>query len=161
MKKHKQIAIASAIAIITLASLSAHANTRLDQVMWTDRGAANPPLSDNTSTITESIERFWNLPIADQSVTANTTSKITMPNPAVSRYSQCAPNREGYRYNRPMETHTHTVVTKGPNHTISQHKNQRDKRGYFGINLFNIIPLIDIVSGSSETTSSDHVEASR
>ena len=159
MKKLNQVIFASTTAILGLASTAACADTRLEQVMWTDRGIANPPLSENTSTINESIERFWNLPVPEPTTTTNSTYSEYRPAPRTSYH--CQPSREPYRYSTPVEKHTHTTVVKQPNHSISQQKNQRDKRGYFGINLFNMIPLIDIVTGSSETTSSDHVEASR
>jgi hypothetical protein len=158
MKTRKKIMFTSAIMLIGITS-AAHANTRLNQVMWTDRGIANPPLSENTSTIDQSIEHFWNLPIPDPSISTRTTQSECRPTHTPTYRS--SPCREPYRYAQPMEKRTHTTVTKQPNHSISQRKDQRDRRGYFGINLFNMIPLIDIVTGSSETTSSDHVEASR
>ncbi len=41
---------------------------------------------------------------------------------------------------------------------MDQRREERERRGYFGINLFNLIPLIDIVHGDVTTESADRVK---
>ncbi len=126
------------IGMITLVligvSISAQAQTRMQRVAWTDRTLTNPPLTEQTS-IDGSIERFWNLP------------------------------------NDPKEGKIRSLVRPAPRERVvsrtsngvamEQKRDVRERRGFFGINLFNMIPLIDIVHGDVVTESSDNVSGKR
>jgi hypothetical protein len=44
---------------------------------------------------------------------------------------------------------------------VVQDRSTRERRGYFGINLFNAIPIIDFVHGNVTSSSTDRVEGRR
>jgi hypothetical protein len=126
------------IGMITLVligvSISAQAQTRMQRVAWTDRTLTNPPLTEQTS-IDGSIERFWNLPDDPKE------GKIRL-------LVRPAPRER--------------VVSRTSNGVaMEQKRDVRERRGFFGINLFNMIPLIDIVHGDVVTESSDNVSGKR
>lgn len=115
-------------------SISAQAQTRMQRVAWTDRTLTNPPLTEQTS-IDGSIERFWNLPDDPKE------GKIRL-------LVRPAPRER--------------VVSRTSNGVaMEQKRDVRERRGFFGINLFNMIPLIDIVHGDVVTESSDNVSGKR
>jgi len=112
-----------------------HAN-RMDRISWTDRGLSNPPLAQQRSSLDDTIEHFWNVKLADESV------RSVAPRATVSSPSCSVP-----RSSHSME--------------VKQDRNTRERQGYFGINLFNAIPIIDFVHGSVTTDSSDNVNGRR
>jgi len=130
-----------AIAIATLGALTlaadATAETRMRRLMWTDRSASIPPLTEHSG-IEPAIERFWNLPDPPRQPAAAQPHRQGPdrrgPNSACSG-SHCRQERDG----------------------LDQRRSTDERRGYFGINLFNAIPLIDFVHGSVATESEDHV----
>lgn len=134
MKYKRYIKIGMTVVALSVWSVSAGAQTRTNQVMWTDRTLTNPPLVEQRS-IDGSLERFWNLP----------------DNPKVE---------ESQSVERPMRSRASSVPTrKGV--SMEQKREVRERRGYFGINLFNLIPLIDIVHGEVTTESLDSVEGKK
>ncbi|MCZ6674589.1 MAG: hypothetical protein O7C75_16800 [Verrucomicrobia bacterium] len=116
-------------------SSSAEGKSRMQRVAWTDRSLSNPPLVEHSS-IDSTISQFWNVTLVPE-------SKVeTEVEPKVS-----------YRSTVPAKP--------GPSTRVSQDRNTKERRGYFGINLFNVIPLIDFVHGEAQTTSLDHVEGQK
>ncbi len=112
----------------------AHAN-RMERISWTDRGLSNPPLS-RSSSLDATIEQFWNVKLAEEPVCRSEPR-------APLRAQSCAAARSSHS----ME--------------VQQDRNTRERRGYFGINLFNAIPIIDFVHGSVTTDNSDNVKGRR
>ncbi len=142
--KMKRNTLMLILGLLCLSTAQAHDSTRLNNLMWTDRNATNPPLSRPESTINSSIERFWNLPESPTPVRRSTAQPRCAPRPHYHPSHSCNPRNNPPAKNR-----------------LVQDQNSRERRGHFGINLFNMIPLIDIVHGSSESSNSDHVEASK
>ncbi len=99
---------------------------------WTDRAVTNPPLAASPS-LDKSLEDFWNLPETHEKSVA---SSGDLTRQRVSEESQ------DLRLNA----------------VLKQSRETRGRRGFIGINLFNLIPLIDIVHGEVVDDSSDHVE---
>jgi len=125
------IKIGFPVVALSLWSVAAGAQTRLNRAMWTDRSLTNPPFVEQAS-IDTSLEGFWNLP-EEPKVTKSCSS-----------------------VKRPMDTRVLSdSVRKGA--SMEQKREVRERRGFFGINLFNLIPLIDIVHGEVTTESSDRV----
>jgi hypothetical protein len=107
----------------------------MDRLSWTDRGVSNPPLTESSS-IDSTIETFWNVTLAEEAT-------------AVSE---------------PQATSTtlnSTSTKQGPSTRVEQKRSNRERRGYFGINLFNAIPLIDFVHGDVTSESNDNVKGRR
>jgi len=111
------------------------ADTLRDRVVWTDRTIGQPaaePMSD----ITPTIERFWNVQLEEFPSETATSNAISRP-----------------------------AVTQAPvaqaRMQAQQRRDVREHRGHWGINLFNIIPLVDIVHGEVRTESSDSIEGRR
>jgi hypothetical protein len=123
------------VALIGLINV-ANATNRMDRISWTDRGLSNPPLAQQRSSLDNTIEQFWNIKLADEPV------RSFAPRATVSTPSCSVP-----RSSHSME--------------VKQDRNTRERRGYFGINLFNAIPIIDFVHGSVTTDSSDNVKGRR
>ena len=126
----KLVLYTSLILVIAGVANIANAN-RMQRVSWTDRGLSNPPLSQ-TSSLDSTIEQFWNVKLAEEPV--RTTEQ---------RAPRSTPSCSAPRSNHTME--------------VTQDRNTRERRGYFGINLFNAIPIIDFVHGSVTTDSRDNV----
>jgi len=148
----KWLGLLTVVVGLSLPECFADETSRLDHLIWTDRNVSNPPLSRPASTINESIERFWNLP--DTSTTSAQVHGVAHQCQPPSSYSQpCRPIHPNRQY-------CQSPQPRANNH-LSQDQQSHERRGYLGINLFNVIPLIDIVHGSSESSSSDHVEASK
>ncbi|MDD4347921.1 MAG: hypothetical protein PHF70_02345 [Opitutales bacterium] len=147
----RSIFLASTLSI--LAACHAHASqdngTLLQTRMWTDRNLTNPALSVPESTINQSIERFWNLP--ERPLPETPATQPTQP--ARSPYMQHRCRR--YACSEPI---TAPAVPPHRDHLAQQQSNNQ-RRGFLGINLFNLIPIVDIVYGKAETTSSDHVNS--
>jgi hypothetical protein len=134
MKRISYIKIGVIVGLFSLLGLSAQAQTRMQRVAWTDRTLTNPPLTEQAS-INGSIERFWNLPV-DQ--------------------------KEGKSRSLTRPAHRKGVALSTSNGVAMEQKRVvRERRGFFGINLFNLIPLIDIVHGDVVTESSDNVSGKR
>ncbi|MDA0349226.1 MAG: hypothetical protein O3C43_18195 [Verrucomicrobia bacterium] len=114
---------------------SASAQSRMDRLSWTDRSVSNPPLV-HSSSIASTINQFWNVTLAEEAVRT--------PKPTVT-YSTpgCSP------------------VRTNPGTEVVQDRSTRERRGYFGINLFNAIPIIDFVHGNVTSSSKDRVEGRR
>ena len=134
MKNKSYIKIGMTVAAFSVSSLSAEAQAKPNQVMWTDRTLTNPPLVEQRS-IDGSMERFWNLP----------------DNPNVAKSQSVK---------RPMHSRTSSVPAR-KSASMEQKREVRERRGFFGINLFNLIPLIDIVHGEVTTESLDSVEGKK
>ncbi len=118
--------------LLILVTASADAQSRSSRSAWTDRTATNPALSTQTP-IEVSLERFWNLPEGSE------LSRELRDRPlSKSR----GPERRSTRQRVSME----------------QKRDTKERRGYLGINLFNLIPLIDIVHGVVDEESVDRVE---
>ena len=133
-----------ALALIALIAV-AKGGTRMNRAMWTDRSETNPPLTEQSS-LDASIERFWNLPDPPQATAAPVQ-------PAPPRFGH---GRHGHRGRH----HHHRPVHPPPDPkgtSVDQSRDTRERRGYWGINLFNLIPLIDVVHGSVVEDSSDRV----
>lgn len=126
--------ILSAVTLCILAH-AAGAHNRMDRVLWTDRSITNPPLVD-TRSIQENINQFWNVALTEER-TRPAQGSVGRSSPV------CNP-----------------ACPKSGNQ-VQQDRKTRERRGFFGINLFNAIPLIDFVHGSVTTDSSDHVEGRR
>lgn len=131
MNTGSYLKIGIAVFAVSFGAASARAQVRERRDMWTDRSLANPPLSTQTN-INASVERFWNLP--DESGAARNRSL----------------NRS--------EEHRSIVTPASKRGSLKQKRETRERRGYFGINLFNLIPLVDIVHGDVITESVDRVE---
>lgn len=127
-KKHTYLTIA----ILTILGMSLAHGNRMDRLRWTDRASSNPPLNQSSS-LDSTIERFWNVKLAEEPI------RVSEPRMRTNTPS-CSPARS----NHSME--------------VEQDRNTRERRGYFGINLFNAIPIIDFVHGSVTTDSSDNVK---
>ena len=128
----KKTLVYISIVLMSIGALNlAHAN-RMERISWTDRGLSNPPLSE-TSLLDSTIEQFWNVKLAEEPVRTS-ESRVPRSTPACSTT----------RSNHSME--------------VEQDRNTRERRGYFGINLFNAIPIIDFVHGSVTTDSRDNVK---
>jgi hypothetical protein len=91
---------------------------------------------EDHSSIDSTINQFWNVTLSE--------APVQERKPSVS-YSTptCSPSR-------PV-----------PGTEVVQDRSTRERRGYFGINLFNAIPLIDFVHGNVTTDSSDRVQGRR
>ena len=132
----KKLLYYSSVAVVLLGLLSsAEAQNRMDRLCWTDRGLSNPPLT-HPSSLDSTIENFWNVTLVEESPV------------------------------RPQVRPGHTSVTgaqtgSSPSTEVQQDRSSRERRGYIGINLFNVIPLIDFVHGDVTTESSDHVKGRR
>lgn len=149
--KTKSILIVSALSAFAAfqANASEDQNTLFQTRMWTDRNITNPALSVPESTINQSIERFWNLP---ERPLPETSSTVNSSQPA------CPPNTYNLYY---RSHHQATTTAQVPPHRdhLAQQQSNNQRRGFLGINLFNIIPIVDIVYGKAESSSSDHVKA--
>ncbi len=109
------------------------AATRSDRLMWTDRSLSSGSYTQSAS-IEPTINRFWNVLESDLE-----EEKIVKMSPVC----------------------TTRVVAAKPKMEASQTRNEQEHRGHIGINLFNLIPLIDIVHGEVRTESSDHVSGQK
>ena len=114
---------------------SATAHNRMDRLSWTDRSVSNPPL-EHSSSIDSTINQFWNVTLAEEAV-RTPKSSVTYSSPS------CSP------------------VRTNPGTEVVQDRSTRERRGYFGINLFNAIPIIDFVHGNVTSSSTDRVEGRR
>ena len=123
------------IILLMIGGISHTYANRMERISWTDRGLSNPPLS-HSSSLDSTIEQFWNVKLAEEPV------RRSEPR-APLRTPSCSASRS----NHSME--------------VKQDRNTRERRGYFGINLFNAIPIIDFVHGSVTTDSSDNVKGRR
>ncbi len=118
--------------LLMLGVASVEAQSRPTRSAWTERTVTNPALATQTS-IEGSLERFWSLP-------------------------------EGYEVNterrdRPLPKSRGPELRSASNGvSMEQQRDTRECRGYLGINLFNLIPLIDIVHGVVDEESVDRVE---
>ena len=92
----------------------------------------NPALTTRTS-IEGSLERFWNLPKG-----AEVSTELRNRPLLKSRGSEFRSMRQGV--------------------SMEQKRDTKERRGYIGINLFNLIPLIDIVHGVVDEESVDRVQ---
>lgn len=128
MKKTANSKIGIVVAALSICVASAEAQTRMNRVMWTDRSQTNPPLSEQTR-IDGSIERFWNLPEE--------------------------PRRAQSHSARPQKRLDTLSVPASRGTSVGQKREVRERRGFFGINLLNMIPLIDIVHGEVVSESLD------
>lgn len=127
--------IAAIFLLFVIGCISSVHGNRMDRIRWTDRGLSNPPMSKESS-IDSTIEQFWNVKLQEEPLrTTRSTPSVTLPS--------CASQRS-----------SHSVEVK-------QDRKTRERRGYFGINLFNAIPIIDFVHGSVTTDSSDNVAGRR
>lgn len=105
------------------------AETRSDKLMWTNRALSSGSYSQSTS-IEPTINRFWNVletELEEEKVVVAKSGHVTK-----------------------------TVAAK-PKMEAWQTRTEKEHRGHIGINLFNLIPLIDIVHGEVDTESTDHV----
>jgi len=115
-----------------------NAHTRRDAVAWTDRGVGNPgnPSAATSSDVAPTLERFWNIQLEEAAPLANDQQVVSRQPVVVKKQAK-------------------------PRMAASQTRDKREHHGYWGINLFNLIPVIDIVHGEVETESSDRVEGHR
>lgn len=132
MKGSRLIRSGLGVVALMLGMASIDAQSRSSRSAWSDRTVTSPALTTQTS-IGGSLERFWSLP-------------------------------EGYGVNTERRDHP---LPKGrgpelrsakPGVSMEQKRDTRERRGYIGINLFNLIPLIDIVHGVVDEESVDRVE---
>ena len=129
----KKLLCYSSVAVVLLGLFSsANAQKRMDRLCWTDRGQSNPPLT-HPGSLDSTIENFWNVALAEVS-----------------------PARPQVRQGNTSATGARTGSL--PSTEVQQDRSSRERRGYIGINLFNVIPLIDFVHGDVTTESSDHVK---
>lgn len=119
-------------ALLLMGLTPVDAQSRSSRPAWTDRMASNPALSAQTS-IERSLERFWNL--LEGSVASSEPSDRPL---SKKRSTEIRSARRGV--------------------SIEQKRDTKERRGFIGINLFNLIPLIDIVHGVVDEESVDHVE---
>ena len=128
----KKILMYTSLLLIAAGGLNLAHENRMERISWTDRGLSNPPLS-HASSLDSTIEGFWNVTL--------TQEQMQRPEPRVLvKASACSVKRSN-----------HSVE-------VEQDRNTRERRGYFGINLFNAIPIVDFVHGSVTTDSSDNVK---
>ncbi len=118
---------------LSLFSATSGAQSRMNRVAWSERSLALPS-TEAPNAIDSSIERFWNTPKGHS--TPNITAREATPNNTQSRSSP-------------------------QNNTLEQSRNTRERRGFFGINLFNVIPIIDIVHGNVVTENNDRVTSKK
>jgi len=117
---------------LSLCLVGAEGQSQTPLTSWVDRAATNAPLVEQTE-IDGSLEQFWNLP---EPLEAE-VGQIQRQNPKVPRGK--------------LETVRNSVSMK-------QERETRGRRGFIGINLFNLIPIIDIVHGEVVEGSVDYVE---
>ncbi len=148
--KTQSILIVCALSSIAMCKVHASEDqhTLFQTRMWTDRNITNPALSVPGSTINQSIERFWNLP------------ERPLPEASPVAYSPQPPCRANTHHNHRggCVANTSSPVPPHRDHLAQQQSNNQ-RRGFLGINLFNIIPIVDIVYGKAESSSSDHVNS--
>lgn len=128
----KKIRMYTSVALIAIGALNIALANRMERISWTDRGLTNPPLSQ-TSSLDATIDQFWNVKLAEEPV----------------RSPEVRP---------PMTTPSCSTVRSSHSMEVAQDRNTRERRGYFGINLFNAIPILDFVHGSVTTDSRDNVK---
>lgn len=92
----------------------------------------------------------------DRSLTNPPLSTQTNINASVERFWDL-PDESGATRNH-SEPHRSIVTPASKRGSLKQKRETRERRGYFGINLFNLIPLVDIVHGDVITESVDRVE---
>jgi hypothetical protein len=131
----KILSYSSAILFLTGLLSTLNADSRMNRLSWTDRGVSNPPLTESSS-IDSTIETFWNVTLAEEATTKSAPRVTSTP---------------------PGSTSTKIV----PSTQVEQDRSTRERRGYFGINLFNVIPLIDFVHGDVTSESKDNVKGRR
>jgi hypothetical protein len=135
MKKITYHLIVALLLLGLLNSLNAH--SRMDRLSWTDRGISNPPLSQSAS-IDSTIETFWNVTLTEDPVVEPRAQVRVSNSNLICSASGNVPSTQ-----------------------VEQDRSTHERRGYFGINLFNAIPLIDIVHGNVSTDSKDNVKGRR
>ncbi len=120
------------MAVFALCLLPVYGESTAPRVNWVDRSIMDTQVATQ-SPIDNSFERFWNL-----------------PKPVVEK-------AEDFDQRRGAPPHPATSL-KTQTLSMNQKRDKRQRRSFIGINLFNLIPLIDIVHGDVIEESVDHVE---
>ncbi len=134
------VAIIGAIGLGAIAASDLEAND-LDGTRWTDRQAA---MAAPSGSIDHSIAEFW-------SVSEDDAREEPRREPPVSGYSAPPLSRAKSACVAPVYEYDDGRDV----HQVKQDRDKGSRRGHFGFNLFNAIPVFDIVWGEDRLDESD------
>lgn len=109
-------------------------------IRWTDRA---PAIASSSSSIDHSIAQFWAVSEEAARVAPLAPAAPYVAPPPVCRTSR-SPAARVYEYDDGRDSHQ-----------LNQSRDKGSRRGHFGFNLFNAIPVFDIVWGEDRLDESD------
>lgn len=140
--RKRRMSLSTALAVglfagaMLLAGVATASAKGQNELRWTDREAN---LETGNSSIDRSIANFWEVSEEDARVEARVSRSV----------SDKAARDEGQSYTRIEYERSRDT------HALEQSRDRGSRRGHFGINLLNAIPLVDVVWGEDSSSERD------